>query len=58
MKKQESEDLSTEPQEQKEPTSVTYKVEDVNNVLVYLSSQKFSEVAGLINDLKTKGELS
>jgi len=44
--------------ESKEPTNVSYAIEDMNKVLGYLSNQKFSEVADLIDVLRTKGKLS
>tara|TARA_B110000503_G_C6754952_1_gene253106 strand:+ start:113 stop:265 length:153 start_codon:yes stop_codon:yes gene_type:complete len=41
-----------------EPTKVTYSIEDMNQLLGFLSQQKYSEVAGLVDLLKSKGELS
>ena len=43
---------------QQEATKVTYSIEDMNQVLGFLSQQKYSEVTGLVELLKTKGELS
>jgi hypothetical protein len=43
---------------QQEATKVTYSIEDINQVLGFLSQQKYSEVTGLVELLKTKGELS
>ena len=41
-----------------QPTKVTYSIENMNQLLGFLSLQKYSEVAGLVDILKTKGELS
>ena len=43
---------------QQEATKITYSIEDMNQLLGFLSQQKYSEVTGLIELLKTKGELS
>ena len=43
---------------QQEATKATYSIEDINQVLGFLSQQKYSEVTGLVELLKTKGELS
>lgn len=42
----------------KEVTKITYNIDDMNQVLDYLSTQKFKEVSGIIENLMTKGELS
>lgn len=49
---------SKEVQQEVEKTKVTYSIEDVNQLLTYLGGQKFSEVAGIVEMLKTRGELS
>lgn len=43
---------------QPEASKITYSIEDINQLLSFLGQQKFSEVAGLIEMLKTKGQLS
>ena len=43
---------------QQEATKITYSIENMNQVLSFLSQQKYAEVAGLVELLKTKGELS
>ena len=43
---------------QQEAAKVTYSIEDMNQLLGFLSQQKYAEVAGLVELLKTKGELS
>ena len=55
--KEVSEDAVQEDAHQ-EATKVTYSIEDMNELLAFLSQQKYAEVAGLVELLKTKGELS
>tara|TARA_R110002096_G_scaffold368745_2_gene562017 strand:+ start:1881 stop:2066 length:186 start_codon:yes stop_codon:yes gene_type:complete len=55
--KEVSEDAVQEDAQQ-EATKVTYSIEDMNELLAFLSQQKYAEVAGLVELLKTKGELS
>ena len=55
--KEVSEDAVQEDAQQ-EATKVTYSIEDMNQLLAFLSQQKYAEVAGLVELLKTKGELS
>jgi len=43
---------------QETPKNVTYKVEDINQLMSYLGGQKFSDVAGIINMLKDTAVLS
>tara|TARA_R110000796_G_scaffold31086_1_gene82663 strand:+ start:194 stop:382 length:189 start_codon:yes stop_codon:yes gene_type:complete len=43
---------------QPEASKITYDIEHINQVLGFLGQQKFAEVAGLVEILKTKGELS
>ena len=43
---------------QQPATNITYSIEHMNQVLSFLSQQKYSEVAGLVDLLKTKGQLS
>ena len=57
MKKTTSKEVVKDDVQQK-PTKVTYSIENMNQLLGFLSQQKYSEVAGLVELLKTKGELS
>jgi hypothetical protein len=57
MKKAASKEVVKEDVQQ-ESTKITYSIEDMNLLLGFLSQQKYSEVAGLVELLKTKGELS
>ena len=56
MKKVAGKEVSKEVS--KKVSKVTYSIEDMNQVLGFLSQQKYSEVTGLVELLKTKGELS
>lgn len=61
MKKVTSKEVSKDAVQddvQQEATKITYSIENINQVLSFLSQQKYSEVAGLVELLKTKGELS
>ena len=61
MKKVASKEVSKDAVQediQQEATKITYSIEDMNQLLGFLSQQKYSEVAGLVELLKTKGELS
>ena len=57
MKKTTSKEVVKDDVQQK-PTKVTYSIENMNQLLGFLSQQKYSEVSGLVELLKTKGELS
>tara|TARA_R110000822_G_scaffold33947_5_gene96437 strand:- start:1813 stop:1998 length:186 start_codon:yes stop_codon:yes gene_type:complete len=54
----EVQEADVQPETQAQATKITYSIEDMNQLLSFLSQQKFADVAGLIEMLKTKGELS
>ena len=54
----EVQEADVQQENQPQATKVTYGIDEMNQLLSFLSQQKFADVAGLIEMLKTKGELS